>query len=47
MFIRSKKKFYEVMGVRVMLDFDIAKLFQDETKRIIEAVKNNLMWNVI
>ena len=32
---------YEVRGVQVMLDSDIAKLYQVETKRINEAVKNN------
>lgn len=30
---------YEVRGVQVMLDVDIAKLYQVETKRINEAVK--------
>ena len=33
---------YEVRGVQVMLDSDIAKLYQVETKRVNEAVKNNL-----
>ena len=33
---------YEVRGVQVMLDSDIAKLYQVETKRINEAVKNNI-----
>ena len=32
---------YEVRGVQVMLDSDIAKLYNVETKRINEAVKNN------
>ena len=32
---------YEVRGVEVMLDSDLAKLYQVETKRINEAVKNN------
>ena len=32
---------YEVRGVEVMLDTDIAKLYQVETKRVNEAVKNN------
>ena len=32
---------YEVRGVQVMLDSDIAKLYQVETKRVNEAVKNN------
>jgi len=32
---------YEIRGIQVMLDSDIAKLYQVETKRINEAVKNN------
>jgi uncharacterized protein len=32
---------YEVRGVQVMLDADLAKLYGVETKRINEAVKNN------
>ena len=32
---------YEIRGVQVMLDSDIAKLYRVETKRINEAVKNN------
>lgn len=32
---------YEVNGVEVMLDSDLAKLYHVETKRINEAVKNN------
>jgi len=32
---------YEIRGKQVMLDYDIAKLYQVETKRINEAVKNN------
>mgnify|MGYP003300016091 CR=1 FL=1 len=33
---------YEVRGKQVMLDSDLAKLYEVETKRINEAVKNNL-----
>ena len=33
---------YEIRGKQVMLDSDIAKLYEVETKRINEAVKNNL-----
>ena len=33
---------YEIRGKQVMLDSDLAKLYQIETKRINEAVKNNL-----
>jgi hypothetical protein len=32
---------YEIRGVQVMLDSDLAELYQVETKRINEAVKNN------
>ena len=32
---------YEVRGKEVMMDSDLAKLYQVETKRINEAVKNN------
>ena len=32
---------YEVRGKKVMLDSDLAKLYQVETKRINEAVRNN------
>ena len=34
---------YEVRGKQVMLDSDLAKLYQVETKRINESVKNNLL----
>jgi hypothetical protein len=40
--VRIEDMIYEVRGVQVMLDSDIAKLYQVETKRINEAVKNNL-----
>ena len=36
-----KNLIYEVRGKQVMLDSDLAKLYQVETKRINEAVKNN------
>ena len=32
---------YEIRNVQVMLDSDIAELYQVETKRVNEAVKNN------
>jgi hypothetical protein len=32
---------FEIRGLKVMLDSDLAKLYQVETKRINEAVKNN------
>ena len=39
--INIENMIYEVKGVDVMLDSDLAKLYQVETKRINEAVKNN------
>ena len=43
--IKTKKKIeeriYEIRGVQVMLDSDLAELYNVETKRINEAVKNN------
>ena len=32
---------YEIRGKQVMLDSDLARLYNTETKRINEAVKNN------
>lgn len=32
---------YEIRGIEVMLDSDLARIYQVETKRINEAVKNN------
>ena len=37
-----KDKIYTVRGLQVMLDRDIAELYEVETKRVNEAVKNNL-----
>ena len=37
-----QNKIYQVRGVRVMLDFDLAELYQVETKRLKEAVRRNL-----
>ena len=39
--LNIKDMIYEIGGVEVMLDSDLAKLYQVETKRINEAVKNN------
>lgn len=39
--INIKDMIYEINGVEVMLDSDLAKLYHVETKRINEAVKNN------
>ena len=35
-------KIYEVRGMRVMLDFDLAELYQVETKALKQAVRRNL-----
>jgi hypothetical protein len=37
-----QSKIYTIRGLQVMLDRDLAKLYEVETKRINEAVKNNL-----
>ncbi len=39
--INIENMIYKIKGVEVMLDSDIALLYQVETKRINEAVKNN------
>jgi ORF6N domain. len=36
-----QNKIYEIRGVKVMLDFDLAELYQVETKRLKEAVRRN------
>ena len=41
--IKIENLIYEVRGKQVMLDSDLARLYQVETKRINEAVKNNLI----
>ena len=33
---------YEIRGKKVMLDFDLAKLYQIETKALKQAVRRNL-----
>lgn len=37
-----QEKIYEVRGVKVMLDFDLAEMYQVETKRLKEAVRRNI-----
>ena len=39
---KIQSKIYEVRGVRVMLDFDLAALYQVETKVLKQAVRRNL-----
>jgi len=36
-----QNKIYEIRGQRVMLDFDLAELYETETKRLKEAVRRN------
>ena len=36
-----QSKIYEIRGLRVMLDFDLAAMYGVETKRLNEAVKRN------
>ena len=40
--VKIENMIYEIRGKQVMLDFDLAKLYNVETKRINEAVKNNI-----
>ena len=40
--INIESMIYEIRGKQVMLDSDLAKLYHVETKRINEAVKNNI-----
>ncbi len=40
--IKIEDMIYEIRGKQVMVDSDLAKLYRVETKRINEAVKNNL-----
>ena len=37
-----QNKIYEIRGQRVMLDFDLAVLYNTETKRLKEAVRRNI-----
>ena len=37
-----QSKIYELRGQKVMLDFDLAELYQVETRRLNEAVKRNI-----
>ncbi len=37
-----KSRIYEIRGVKVMLDFDLAKLYGVETKRLKESVRRNI-----
>jgi hypothetical protein len=37
-----QNRIYELRGERVMLDMDLAALYETETKRLTEAVKRNI-----
>jgi|SRR5580698_11589177 hypothetical protein len=37
-----QKKIYEVRGHRVMLDFDLAELYETETRVLKQAVRRNM-----
>ena len=37
-----QNKIYKIRGQRVMLDFDLAELYQVETKRLKESVRRNI-----
>ncbi len=37
-----QKRIYEIRGQKVLLDFDLAKLYETETKRLKEAVRRNI-----
>src|ERR1017187_6743896 len=37
-----QQKIYEIRGQKVMLDFDLAELYEVETKRLKEAVRRNI-----
>lgn len=39
---RIQRKIYEIREYRVMLDFDLAELYEVETKRLKEAVRRNI-----
>jgi hypothetical protein len=40
--VTIQKKIYEIRGHKVMLDFDLAELYEVEVKRLKEAVRRNM-----
>lgn len=40
--IEIQNKIYQIRGVRVMLDFDLAELYQVETRTLKQAVRRNI-----
>lgn len=39
---KIQQRIYEVRSQKVMLDFDLAELYETETKRLKEAVRRNI-----
>lgn len=37
-----QNKIYEIRGLRVMLDFDLAEMYEVETRALNQAVKRNI-----
>jgi len=37
-----QNKIYEIRGIKVMLDFDLAEMYQVETRVLNQAVKRNM-----
>lgn len=37
-----QNKIYEIRGIPVILDFDLAEIYQTQTKRLKEAVRRNI-----
>jgi len=37
-----QKKIYEIRGLKIMFDFDLAVLYQTETRTLKQAVKRNI-----
>ena len=37
-----QSKIYEIRGIRVLLDFDLAEMYQVETKNLKRAVRRNI-----
>ncbi len=40
--ITIQNKIYEVNGVKIMLDFDLAELYEVETRVLNQAIKRNI-----
>ncbi|MBX9806311.1 MAG: ORF6N domain-containing protein, partial [Flavobacteriaceae bacterium] len=40
--ITIQNKIYEVNGIKIMLDFDLAELYEVETRVLNQAIKRNI-----